>query len=99
MVWMDIISGFCIFIVAFQLARYVMPWIYVTFIAPFLFKPDFKKYGQWAVITGATDGIGLEYAKKLAKKGLNIVIIGRSQIKLQKTAEKLGKLFLFLFGY
>uniref|UniRef100_A0A336KD27 CSON006174 protein n=1 Tax=Culicoides sonorensis TaxID=179676 RepID=A0A336KD27_CULSO len=71
--------------------RYLMPWIYVTFIGPLIFKVDFKKYGNWAVVTGATDGIGLEYARKLAKKGLNIVLIGRSQIKLQKTAERIER--------
>ena len=30
---------------------------------------DLKKYGQWAVVTGATDGIGREYCNALAKQG------------------------------
>lgn len=97
MLWYDIICIFSIVIVAFQLSRYVMPWIYVTFLGPLLFKVDFKKYGSWGVVTGATDGIGLEYARKLAKKGLNVVLIGRSQLKLQKTAERIGKIVVFLY--
>ncbi|XP_030384126.1 inactive hydroxysteroid dehydrogenase-like protein 1 isoform X2 [Scaptodrosophila lebanonensis] len=40
------------------------------------------KYGKWAVVTGATDGIGKEYAKELARQGLNLVLISRTQEKL-----------------
>jgi 17beta-estradiol 17-dehydrogenase / very-long-chain 3-oxoacyl-CoA reductase len=36
----------------------------------------------WAVVTGATDGIGLEFCKQLAKRGFNIVMISRTQEKL-----------------
>ena len=33
---------------------------------------DLSKWkGGWAVVTGATDGIGKAYAKAMAKKGLN----------------------------
>ncbi|KAK0141808.1 Very-long-chain 3-oxoacyl-CoA reductase-A [Merluccius polli] len=40
------------------------------------------KLGQWAVVTGATDGIGKAYAEELARRGFNIVLISRSQEKL-----------------
>lgn len=39
----------------------------------------------WAIVTGATDGIGLEYAKQLAKIGFNLVIISRNKDKLNAT--------------
>lgn len=48
-----------------------------------------RKYGQWAVVTGATDGIGLEYATQLATKGLSIIIIGRNSTKLDSAREKI----------
>ena len=37
----------------------------------FVVRPatNVRKYGQWAVVTGATDGIGRAYAEALAKKG------------------------------
>jgi len=89
----DVFGAFCVATVIFQLIRFVLPWIYQTFVGPNIFSVDFKKFGNWAVITGATDGIGREYARKFAKKGLNIVIISRSQIKLQKTAEEIEREF------
>jgi len=45
------------------------------------------KPGTWAVITGSTDGIGLEYAAELAKKGYSLLLISRSQEKLTTTQE------------
>ena len=40
--------------------------IYVYFLRP---GKDLKRLGSWAIVTGATDGIGLAYSKQLAKKG------------------------------
>nr|KAF6410056.1 hydroxysteroid dehydrogenase like 1 [Rousettus aegyptiacus] len=42
-----------------------------------------KQYGRWAVVSGATDGIGRAYAEELASRGLNIILISRNQEKLQ----------------
>jgi 17beta-estradiol 17-dehydrogenase / very-long-chain 3-oxoacyl-CoA reductase len=50
---------------------------------------NFKKYGKWAVVTGCTDGIGKAYAEKLAKKGLNVVLISRSLDKLNELSESI----------
>ncbi|KAF7407497.1 hypothetical protein HZH66_002034 [Vespula vulgaris] len=44
---------------------------------------DLTKQGRWGVITGATDGIGKAFAMALASKGLDIVLISRSLIKLK----------------
>lgn len=46
---------------------------------------DFK--GSYAVVTGASDGIGLAYCKLLAQQGFNILMISRSEEKL-KSAQK-----------
>lgn len=35
-------------------------------------KLDVKQFGQWALITGSTDGIGRAYAIELAKRGRHL---------------------------
>ncbi|XP_027730798.1 testosterone 17-beta-dehydrogenase 3 isoform X3 [Vombatus ursinus] len=50
-------------------------------------KSFFRSMGEWAVITGAGDGIGKAYSYELAKRGLNIVMISRTLEKLQAVAK------------
>lgn len=47
----------------------------------------------WAVITGATDGIGLAYAKAMAEKGYQLVLMSRSPDKLNKVKNEIHKQF------
>ncbi len=47
-----------------------------------------KQYGPWAVVTGASSGIGVEYARQLAEAGFNLVIIARQQ-RLESLAQEL----------
>ena len=49
----------------------------------------FQKYGEWAVITGASDGIGKEFAKSLSKLGFNLVLIARRKEKLEELAKSI----------
>lgn len=44
---------------------------------------------EWAVITGATDGCGLEYAKQLAEKGYHLLLISRSRGRLERVREEI----------
>ncbi|KAK1802259.1 hypothetical protein P4O66_021923 [Electrophorus voltai] len=45
-----------------------------------------SKLGKWAVVTGATDGIGKAYAEELARRGFDIVLISRTQEKLAEVS-------------
>ncbi|XP_057374325.1 very-long-chain 3-oxoacyl-CoA reductase-like isoform X1 [Daphnia carinata] len=52
---------------------------------------DLRRYGPWAVVTGATDGLGEAYARKLASLGMNIVLIDQSYSKLQEVAYEIKR--------
>ncbi|XP_063609997.1 inactive hydroxysteroid dehydrogenase-like protein 1 [Penaeus indicus] len=55
-----------------------------------LWKKDLVgKYGKWAVVTGSTDGIGKSYAKELASKGMNILLVSRTKAKLEQVAQEI----------
>lgn len=49
------------------------------------------KFGHWAVVTGSTDGIGKAYAKELAARNINLVLISRTLEKLEKTKNEILK--------
>ena len=49
-----------------------------------------RKYGgKWALVTGSTDGIGKAYAFALAKCNMNIILVSRTQSKLDLTATEI----------
>lgn len=43
--------------------------------------------GTWAVVTGASDGIGKAFAFELASRGFNLVLVSRTQEKLELVAK------------
>jgi 17beta-estradiol 17-dehydrogenase / very-long-chain 3-oxoacyl-CoA reductase len=43
------------------------------------------------VVTGASDGIGKEYAIELARRGSNVCLVGRSKEKLVAVEEEIKK--------
>lgn len=46
-----------------------------------------EKYGQWALVLGATEGIGRAGAIELAHRGMDIILVGRREDKLHELAE------------
>ncbi|CAH0019986.1 unnamed protein product [Clonostachys rhizophaga] len=46
----------------------------------------------WALVTGASDGIGRQFAQELAAQGFNVVLHGRNQAKLSAVEADLQKL-------
>lgn len=48
-----------------------------------------KKFGTWAIVTGASSGIGKEFAYQLAQKGFNLILLARRVQILQEIADDL----------
>lgn len=48
-----------------------------------------SKYGNWAIVTGASSGIGLELASQLATAGFNLVMNSRHIDKLEEVEKQL----------
>ncbi|CAN6207905.1 unnamed protein product [Urochloa humidicola] len=46
-----------------------------------------RRYGAWAVVTGPTSGIGQSMALELARRGLNVVLVGRDPTKLRDISD------------
>jgi short-subunit dehydrogenase len=44
------------------------------------------RYGPWALVAGAAVGLGAEYARQIAERGLSVVMVDRDGTALEKTA-------------
>ncbi len=47
------------------------------------------KYGPWALVAGASDGVGAAFAEELAERGVNVVLLARRQAVLDQVAAEI----------
>lgn len=73
--------------VALCFARHVLHVVHSLYAYLIRGGKNLKKAGEWAIVTGATDGIGQAIAFELAKKGLSVLLLSRTESKLAATAK------------
>jgi len=63
-----------------------------NYVEPYNLK---ERYGEssYALVTGSTDGFGKSYARELARRGLNLVLVARNAEKLEKTKQEIQNEF------
>jgi len=50
-----------------------------------------ERYGEWALVTGASAGIGLEFARAFARQGLSCVLAARREDRLTALGRELSE--------
>ena len=53
--------------------------------------PFKEKYGPWALITGASRGLGAEFAVQCAGRGLNLILVATNEALLRQQKDATGK--------
>ncbi|RPD54319.1 NAD(P)-binding protein [Lentinus tigrinus ALCF2SS1-7] len=64
-------------------------WLY--FLRPSSLRRYLHGPSPYALITGATDGIGKALARELLRNGFNLILHGRNETKMKKVVEELRK--------
>src|SRR6266851_1434844 len=52
---------------------------------------DKERFGPWALVTGASSGIGKEFARQIAASGINIVLVARREDLLKEVGVECSK--------
>src|ERR1700736_2725161 len=54
---------------------------------------DKKQFGPWALVTGASSGIGKEFARQIAASGINVMLVARRDALLAELGRAISQEF------
>src|ERR1700737_3202506 len=54
---------------------------------------DKKRFGPWALVTGASSGIGKEFAREIAASGINVMLVARRDALLAELGRAISQEF------
>ncbi|KAG8156388.1 hypothetical protein KVR01_013729 [Diaporthe batatas] len=75
----------------YRVASFVSPFLRPSRLDRYLHDTDGKP--PWALVTGASDGIGKQFCHQLAARGFNVVLHGRNPSKLGRVVDELAGAF------
>jgi hypothetical protein len=84
-----IVAGLFFFAIFLAVARFVFPGFPPPRKAGYLQST----YGKWALVTGASAGIGQDFATLLAKEQINVILVARRKDRLEELAKDLTTRF------
>lgn len=70
----------------------VISFVKVNYLTSLNMKKRYGNAGDWAVVTGASEGIGYAMALDLGRRGFNVCVIARTLSKLENVVEELKQL-------
>jgi short-subunit dehydrogenase len=47
--------------------------------------------GRWSLVTGASSGLGVDFARELAKRGAHLILVARREERLESVADELNR--------
>ena len=54
---------------------------------------DATQFGPWAIVTGASSGIGREFARQIAASGIHVALVARREALLREVGQQIGSEF------
>jgi short-subunit dehydrogenase len=95
------LDQFSIFVLLGQVFAFIIFYKVIVFVWIYFIKPSsIQKYSttvngkkSWALVTGASDGIGFETVRSLLNRNFNVVLHGRNPKKLSSKVDALRKEF------
>jgi short-subunit dehydrogenase len=81
--------GFCFALLALIFIGYLIPQILCVFMKPQDLRAKYD--AKWAVVTGSSSGIGKAIAERLAKQGINVVLVALPGELLDGAHKELSK--------